>query len=198
MQYYKSGSKPGTVDLRWNPFPSRLKGLFRANEIIGNVWTSIYTVCGQFCDDYKTAIRVLGTYRLGNLNSISCCGPRPSRGGKIQYRAYNCKPQTYKQLMSGIVINQKARWSDVRQKLNLNASSVCERIWVVAFFIPSPQDIKVRKLKATFSVLRSFWVCPACVNNIWGDACSSPVYSERTVCNCPSNASALFRCPLPQ
>jgi hypothetical protein len=195
MKYYRSGSSVGTIYLRWNPFPNRLKGIFTANENIGKMWMENYEGCPGRCDIYKYASVIQGTYVKGNLNTIRCCGPIPSAGGKLQYRAYNCQPQSYKQLMSGILINPKTKWSDIRKKLNLNSSSSCERISVIAFFIPSERDRNIRKLKATYSVARNFWLCPPCSANIWGSGCPDAPFSDRPLCNCPPNQTPLYRCP---
>lgn len=192
MKYYKTGSKK-TVQLDWNPIYLRQEQLYYSKNTINYLWNNNYK--GAILDyiniQYDTAIVVGNSY----YSDGSCCDVGPSKGGTIEYRAYNCIPSTYRQLIhGGVIINPRSRWGEVRSKLKINNNTFCEKIVIIAFFIPSVFDRQQRGLRPTYSNHRTFMLCPGSQND--------PVLLNiKPSCKCPTTWSAEsltdYKCPIP-
>lgn len=175
MKYYKTGTNR-TVKLEWDN--SNVSNYYSGSEKLGILWKELY----MYYDNHNRPIKINGIKDKRNV-AINY----PSNHGKIQYRAYACKPKNYKQLMSGLRITPKDNWWSIARRVHgikqlgypTNSSDPkwccwCRPIYIIAFFIPSPYDRLVTdkpswpppclNLRATYSTLKKIIVCPPCLN----------------------------------
>lgn len=210
MNYYKTG-KRRTISLIWNDSkacgwpegsdlpickpPYVVRDYYNGNEKLGDAWKELYINDDNIFRFAKRAVIVKGS----NENGI---WSYPSSLGKIQYRAYACKPVTERQFLQGILIDQKSDWWNIARKVHgikvlgfpSDSSSPnwcrwCRQIYVVAFFIPTRDDRTLRRYRRTYSAPKKIVVCPPCSDGSCGNShCYNSSNLISTDCNCLPNA----------